>query len=171
MISVNTLVNGNVYLNGSNYLGRAEEIALPEVSPKMVDHKALGLTGEIELPAGVQKMSAKIKWNAPYPEVMRISHDFYTPVRLMFRGSLEKWENGGKVSEVPVVAHLTGTFKKAGGLVVKPQDKSEMEHELAITRYKLEIDGETICEIDVMANIYRTSDIDVLATYRANLGI
>jgi P2 family phage contractile tail tube protein len=160
-----------VYLNGANYLGRAEEISLPEVSPKMTDHKALGLTGEMEFPAGLQKMTAKIKWNAPYPEVMTISHDFYTPVRLMFRGSLERWENGGKTAEVPVVAHLTGTFKKSGGLVVKAQDNSEMEHELSITRYKLEIDGTTICEVDVMANIYRTAEVDVLANYRSNLGI
>ncbi|HJT73282.1 MAG TPA: phage major tail tube protein, partial [Chitinophaga sp.] len=89
---INKCTNANVYLNGVSYMGRAEEITLPDIQPKMVDHKALGMVGESELPAGLQKMSAKIKWNAIYPDVMKTTHNVFTSVRLMVRTSIETYE-------------------------------------------------------------------------------
>lgn len=168
---INKCTNANVYLNGVSYMGRAEEITLPDVQPKMVDHKALGMVGESELPAGLQKMSAKIKWNAIYPDVMKATHNVFTSVRLMIRTSIETYEGGTRVAQQPAVIYLTGTWKKSGGLSFKPQDNVEIENELNVTAYKMEILGQEIVSIDVMANIWRVNGVDQLAVYRANLGL
>lgn len=37
----------------------------------MQEHKALGMVGKIELPAGFDKLEGEIKWNSFYHEVMR----------------------------------------------------------------------------------------------------
>ena len=37
-IKINKLTNANVYLNGVNLLGRAEEVQLPQIKHKMAEH-------------------------------------------------------------------------------------------------------------------------------------
>lgn len=168
---VNKVTNANIYLDGTSFMGRAEEITLPDISPKMADHKALGMVGEFELPSGLQKMSAKIKWNAIYPDVLKKTYNSFTACRLMVRASVETWEGGTRSAQRPCVIYLTGTWRKSGGLVFKPQDNVESENELNITAYKMEIDGEEIVDIDVLSNIWRVNGEDQLAVYRSNLGL
>lgn len=168
---VNKCTNANVYLNGTSYMGRAEEITLPEISPKMVDHKALGMVGECELPAGLQKMSAKIKWNAIYPDVMKMTHNAYQSVRLQIRCNIETFQGGDRTAQQPAVIHLTGTWKKSGGMAFKSQDNVEIENELNVTAYKMEINQEEIVSIDIMSNEWRVDGVDQLEQYRINLGL
>lgn len=170
-IKINKVTNANIYLDGVSYMGQAEEVTVPDVQPKMVDHKGLGMVGELELPAGIQKMSAKIKWNAIYPDVMKKTHDVFTSLRLMVRGSVESYENGSRTGQMPAVVYMTAIPKKAGGLVFKSQDNVEREDEFNVTAYKLEIDGEEIIDIDIMANVWRVNGVDQLAGFRANLGV
>lgn len=168
---INKCTNANVYLKGVSYMGRAEEITLPEISPKMVDHKALGMVGEIELPAGLQKMSAKIKWNAIYPDVMKLAHNVFEAVQLEVRCNIETYEGGTRTNQQPAVIFLTGTWKKSGGLSFKPQDNVEIENELNVSAYKMIVNGEEIIEVDVMSNIWRVNGIDQLSKYRQSLGL
>ena len=168
---INKVTNANIYLDGISYMGRAEEVTLPDVQPKMVDHKALGLIGELELPGGLQKMSMKIKWNAIYPDVMKKTHDVFTAIRLMVRTSIDTFEGGSRTNQAPCVIYATVTPKKAGGLNFKPSDNVEREDEFNVTAYKMEVDGEEIVDIDIMANVWRVNGEDQLATYRANLGV
>ena len=58
-IEINKLTNANVYLNGTNLLGRAEEVELPQIKHKMAEHKALGMIGSAEFFSGMIKWSAK----------------------------------------------------------------------------------------------------------------
>ena len=44
-IEINRITNANIYLDGANLLGRAEEVKLPDVSMTMQEHKALGMVG------------------------------------------------------------------------------------------------------------------------------
>ena len=124
---------------------------------------------EQEFPAGLQKMSAKIKWNAIYPEVMKSTHDVYTSLRLMVRANIETYEGGSRTAQASAVIYLTAIPKKAGGMVFKPSDNVQREDEFNVTAYKLEIDGEEIVDIDTDANIWRVNGVDQLETYRANL--
>lgn len=59
-IQINRITNANIYLDGNNLLGRATEIKLPDVSLIMQEHKALGMVGKIELPAGFDKLEGKL---------------------------------------------------------------------------------------------------------------
>ena len=51
-IKINKLTNANVYLNGINLLGRAEEVQLPQIKHKLAEHKALGMVGSADAHAG-----------------------------------------------------------------------------------------------------------------------
>ncbi len=169
-VNVNKITNCNVFVNGTNHCGKAEEVKLPDVMQKMADHKGLGMIGTVELPAGLDKMSCTIKWTSMYPDVMKAEGDPYKANSLQFRGSLETWGAAGRTAQVPVVALVTGTFKKFPGGTWKAGDPVERESELAVSYYKLSIDGKDVVEVDFYANIYKVDGVDVVAQFNQNLG-
>ena len=59
-IAINRVTNANIYIEGVNLLGRAEEIKLPDISAMMSEHKALGMFGKVELPSGFDKLDGEI---------------------------------------------------------------------------------------------------------------
>lgn len=169
-LQVNKLYNANVYVNGISFLGRAEEVTLPQVKAKMVEHKGLGMFGVIETAAGIEKMDAKIKWGSMYPEVLTEAANPYKAVSIQVRASLETHDSTGRVDEVPVVVFMTAQFRNFPGLGFKHQDNVEVETELSVSYYKLQVDGKDIIEADAFANIWKVEGEDILATYKANLG-
>ncbi len=169
-ISVNKLYNANVYVNGNSFLGRAEEVTLPKVQAKMVEHKALGMVGVLETPAGIEKMEAKIKWSSLYPEVLGAMANPYRTIQIQVRASLENYDSSGKNSEVPVVAYMTAQFKNFPGIGFKHQDNAELETDMAVSYYKLSVDGDDYIEVDVFANIWKVKGEDILEEYKSNIG-
>lgn len=170
-IKINRLTNANIYLDGASLLGKAEEISLPTVAFKMVEHKAMGMMGSMEFPSGIDKMEMKIKWNSLYVDVMKKAGNPYEAHQMQIRASLESW-NGtdGRTAEVPVVIFVTASFKNFPMGNFKQHDNAEYETMLTVYAIKEEINGEEILEIDVMSNIYKVNGVDQMAKYRANLG-
>ena len=169
-IEVNRLTNANVYVDGNSFLGRAEEIDLPKITQKMADHIALGMQGSIELPTGIEKMEARIKWNAMYADALKKMANPYQAMRLMLRASLEVYSAQGRVEEQPVVVYMTATAKETPLGNFKQHENVELENMLNVTYVKLEINGEPIVEFDALANVYKAGGVDLLATYRNNIG-
>ncbi len=169
-IEINKLTNANVYMNGTNLLGRAEEVQLPQIKHKTAEHKALGMIGSAEFFSGIDKMECKIKWNALYPEVFRACANPFNSAMIQIRASLETYNGTGRVSEVPATAFIIGTFKEFPLGNIKPHENAEYETTLAVTYAKLIIDGQEIFEIDVLQNIYKVGLIDMLAQFKQNTG-
>ncbi len=169
-IAVNKLTNANVYVDGVSFLGRAEEVTLPAIKAKTVEHKGLGMVGVVELPAGIEKMEAKIKWSSLYPEVLYKVANPYKPVQLQLRASLESFDSSGRIAQLPVVCFMTASFKTFPGIGFKHQDPAEVETELAVSYYKLQVGGMDVVEVDAFANIWKVNKEDILATYKANIG-
>lgn len=169
-IKINRLTNANIYMDGNNLLGRAEEIQLPQIKHKMVEHKALGMVGSAEFFAGIDKLESKIKWNSLYTEVLKKAANPFKSVQIQARASLETYNSMGKLAEVPAIAYISGTFKEFPLGTFKPQDNAEYETTMSVNYAKLVVAGEEIFEIDVLENIYKVGGIDVLAVYRANIG-
>lgn len=169
-VNVNRVTNANVYINGNSFLGKAEEIDLPKITAKMAEHKALGMAGSIELPAGFDKMEARIKWNSFYQDAMVLMANPYEVVSLQCRSSLETYTAAARTSEVPVVVFLKGQFKSVPTGNFKMHDNVEMESNLAVTYVKVEIDGQAVVEFDAIANMYKVNGQDILSQYRSNIG-
>jgi len=169
-IQINKITNANVYLDGLSLLGRAEEVALPDVKAIMVEHKALGMVGSAEFFAGFEKMTAKIKWNSLYVEVMRKSGNPTKAVQLMVRSSLETYTGQGRTQESPVVTMLNGVFTNFPLGEHKQHENVSYETNMAISYVKSTVAGIDVFEIDVIENIYKVGGEDVLAQYRLNIG-
>lgn len=168
--AVNRLTNANIYVNGNSLLGKAEEVNLPSVKQKMSEHKALGMVGSVEFPSGIDKLEAKIKWNSFYADVMKLMGNPFSSLQIQVRASLENYTSAGRTGEVPVVCTMTASAKDFPMGNFKQHDNVEAETNFNVTYCKLEIDGDVVMEIDVLANIYKVDGTDVLANYRANTG-
>jgi len=169
-INVNRVTNANVYINGVSQLGKAEEIDLPKVTMKMVEHKALGMIGSFELPAGLEKMEVRIKWNAVYGDVISNMANPYKAIDFSCRSSVENWSASGRDAESPMKCIFRGTFKEVPTGNFKQHDNVEMESRVAVTYLRLDYNGLPKIEIDVLANIWKVDGVDILANYKANIG-
>lgn len=167
-IKIHKLTNCNVYVDGNSYLGRAEEIDIPDLNFSMAEHKGLGLFGKLKFPSGLDQMEARIKWNALYPDAMKATSNPYKAMQLMVRGSLEVYEGGTRIEEQSVSYVMTGQPMKLPGSKFKQHDNVELESTFTVTRAKLVVAGETIFEVDVTANICTIAGEDILAQFRAN---
>lgn len=169
-IQVNRLTNANIYIDGSSFLGKAEEINLPMIKHIMTEHKAVGMVGKFELFAGVDKMEAKIKWNSFYVEAMKKMADPTTTLQLQVRSSLEVYTAQGRTEQQPVVVYMSAQPKDFPLGNFKQHDNVELESNLNVIYCKLEINGVNVMEIDVLANIYKVNSVDIMAKYRDNIG-
>lgn len=170
-VLIHRITNANVYMDGANLLGRAEEVELPQVKIKMAEHKALGMVGTIRAFAGIEALEGKIKWASFYADVLKKAANPFKTVQLQVRGSLEEWNSpAGRNGEKPVVAIMSVLFKNfpMGGF--KQHENVELTTEFDAWFVKLTVDGQDILEIDVAANIYKAGGQDMLAAYRANIG-
>ncbi len=168
--SVNRVTNANVYVDGNSFLGKAEEVNLPMIKHIMSEHKALGMVGKFEFFAGIDKMEMKIKWNSFYKDAMTKMADPTTTRQIQVRASVETYGAAGRTSEESLVIYVTAQPKDFPGGNFKQHDNVELESNLNVIYFKLEISGEILMEVDVLANIYKVAGVDILAKYRENIG-
>lgn len=168
---VNRMTNANVYIDGDNYVGKAEEVTCATIKYLFAEHKSLGMHGKFELPSGIDKMEAKIKWNAPYKIVMEKMADPFTPVSMQVRGMLESYSGNARTSTTAYVVHMRGTPKEMPGGVFKQNDNVEMESNFNVTYIKIVMDGVDIVEYDSIENIFKVKGVDKLADFRRITGV
>lgn len=169
-VTIKRVTNANLYLDGNSLLGKAEEVSLPEVKFKMSEHNGLGMIGDVELPSGIEKMEAKVKWNSFYEDVLLKVSNPFKPLSFQVRASRETYGSAGRSAEEPIVAYITGQPKSFPAGNFKKHDNVEAESTFTVTYYKLVVNSVEIVEIDVMSNIFKINGVDQLATYRANIG-
>jgi P2 family phage contractile tail tube protein len=169
-IQINKLTNASVFVDGVGFLGQAMEVDLPEITQKMADHVALGMIGTIEMPSGVDKMEATIRWNALYPAVVEKFANPYKSLSLQIRGSLETYEAGGRIGQTPVVIFMRGTSKTHQIGNFRQHENVELENQLAVMYVRIEIGGVEKLELDMTANIYRVNGVDIAQEYKTNIG-
>ncbi len=169
-IEIGRISNANVYLNGSSLLGKAEEVDLPTVKTLMTEHKALGLVGKAELPSGFDKLEGKIKWNSFYPDVMVAAANPFKIHQVQVRGSVETYTGQGRTAETPLVIMMRAAFKDYQLGKFKSHDNAENETGLSVYYVQQTLGGRVILEIDVLANLWSVDGVDLLSTYRNNIG-
>jgi P2 family phage contractile tail tube protein len=170
---INKVFNANIYADGSSFFGKADEVNLPGIKAKMSDpHAPLGAIGEVDYAAGFEKMDGcKIKWNGFYPEAIKKFSNIYQAVKLQVRFSIDQYSDNTRTGQLPGVAYLTVRPVDLPGGNFKAKSNPELETNLACTYIKLEINGVEQYELDFEAMIYKVDGVDLMAQYRANLGI
>lgn len=165
---INKITNANAYLNGATLMGKLDELELPSIKMKMEEIQALGIYSSIEIPAGLEKMEAKFKWNAIYKENWAAENPMVSTT-IVVKSDMKKFGAAGLVIPIPVTVTISGVFKELPLGSVKPSAKSDgHEHVMAVYYLKLEEAGKTIYEVDVFNNIFKIGSVDILTSFRLN---
>ena len=85
--NIQRITNANLYLNGGSFLGKAQEVTLPDIKAIMTTHPALGMAGQLEFPSGLDKLESTIKMNGLYPEIAKLAAHPFATVPVMGRAS------------------------------------------------------------------------------------
>ena len=162
------LSNTNLFVDGVSFAGDVPSLTLPKLTVKTEAHRGGGMAGEIEMDMGLEKLEASWTSTGVRREMMKyFGLSDQTGCNAVFRGSFK----GLKGQITPVIATLRGMLKEVDPGDWKAGDKAEMKYAMAVTYYKLEIDGRVMYEID-MVNAVRVIDgVDQLAAERSALGL
>jgi len=170
MIEISKVFNARVYIDGIDFIAKAEEVDLPKVKFKFADTKALGLYMDSELPTGLDKLEARLKFNSIYPEFISLAADPFTVRTVIVRAPFQVWTQQGVVKTAPLKAELRGFFKEWDSGKSKKADTTEAEATMSVIYYKLEVDNKEVIEIDAINNIYKIKGKDILQNYVSSIG-
>ncbi len=172
-VVINKVFNANIYADGGSLFGMADEMNLPTIKAKTSDsHEPLGFVGSIDYASGFEKLDGcKIKWNAHYASAIQKFGNIYQGIKLQVRFNIEQYTGNTRTGQQPGIAYLTVRPIDIASGNFKAKSPVELESNLSCSYIKLEINGVEQYEIDFEANIYKVGGVDLLATYRANLGI
>jgi P2 family phage contractile tail tube protein len=165
------LNNAHALMDGVKTFGRVSEVDLPEITAVMQDHAVLGLNGKVELPTGLDKMEAVIRFNSIYPEFTGKLANVFRSRSIQIRSSQDVFEGSTRTEERPFVLFLRGTPKAQPAGSFKQNEFEGHEVTLNVTYIKLVINRIEVYEIDILNNIYKVDGADLLSQYRANLGL
>lgn len=165
---IDILRNVNLFVDGRGYAGRVQMVQLPTLTVATEEHRAGGMDAPVEIDMGLEKLEASWSMDSVDDEMLRrwgLAADSLTPC--VFRGALQSED----ASVRAVAAHCLGMLREVDYGDWKPGEKSTLKCTMAVRRYRLEIDGDVVHDIDA-ANMVRIVDgTDQLAAQRAALGI
>ena len=133
----------NLFVDGRGYAGKIAEFTLPKLTVKTEEFRAGGMDAPVELDMGLEKLEC----------------DF----------SLDSVDRDGVVRSV--IVRTRGQIKEVDYGSWKPGEKATLKFMAAVDYYKLEVDGETVHEIDVENMTRIVNGVDQVAARRAALGL
>ena len=163
------LKNANLFIDGTGYAGRIDEITLPKLDANTEEHRAGGMDAPIQVDMGMEGMEATF-----------VLSDFDENIYMQFgmlenneipctvRGSIQAQGTG---EAQPVVANLRGGWKTLDPGTWKPGDKNTLTVTMPLRYFKLQINGTEVAEIDIPKMIRTINGTDQLAQQRGHLGI
>jgi P2 family phage contractile tail tube protein len=136
----------------------------------MVDYKGLGMIGDLELWAGIDKMESTIKWASYDPSVLIQIVNPLSARYVMIMGNISSYTSGGVAAQIPVIYIMGGVFSDPGNAMVKKMEQSELSSKISVYHAEEYIAGVQTFKYDIFSNTYIANGVDILAQYRANLG-
>ena len=162
------LSNTNLFVGGVSFSGDVPSLTLPKLTVKTEAHRGGGMAGEIEMDMGLEKLEASWTSTGVRREAMKyFGLSDQTACDAVFRGAFK----GIKGQITPVIATLRGMLKEVDPGDWKAGDKAEMKYAMAVTYYKLEIDGSVMYEIDMVNCVRVINGVDQESAVRSALGL
>ncbi|SEQ31879.1 MULTISPECIES: phage major tail tube protein [unclassified Pseudomonas] len=163
-----TLANMNLFVDGISFQGDVPSLTLPKLTLKTEEHRVGGMDVPVELDMGMEKQEAGFTTTGVRRESLKMfGLADGSGFNGVFRGAFKSLK--GKVT--PVIVTLRGLLKEVDMGDWKSGDKAEVKHNVALTYYKLEVDGRLIYEIDALGMKRVINGVDQLAAQRSALGL
>ena len=162
----------NVFLNGDNWVGVAEEFTPPKLSRKFENYRGGGMSGSVGVDMGFDDSALDVSFTfGGYgEELLRcMGEPKADGTSMRFAGSLQR-DDTGEIVAVEIVCR--GRFKDLDRGTLKSGDNTQAKVSMVNTYYKETINGQVIHEIDLLNMIEIGPDgVDRMAEHRAAIGL
>ena len=163
------LKNMNLFLDGVSHLGVVSEVTVPKLAIKMEEWRGGGMLGPIMIDQGLEKIETEFTLGGLMTSALRqfgaTRHD---AVLLRFAGAYQE-EGAGQVKSVEMICR--GRYSELDFGNAKPGDDTEHKSKLAVSYLKIDIDGRTWIEIDLLGAIFIVDGVDRYAEIRDAIGV
>lgn len=163
------LKNFAVFVDGENYMGEVPEVKLPPITRKLEDYRSGGMGGDVKLDFGQEAMEGEIKaagWLKGLLKTWGTSR--VDGLMLRFAGALQS-DDTGQITACEAV--LRGRLSEWDSGTNKAGEATEHDYKMAVSYYKLTIDGQVIFEIDLVNMIEVVDGVDRMSQVRTALGV
>lgn len=162
------LKNMNLFLDGAGHLGMVSEVTLPKLAIKFEGWRGGGMLGEIPIDQGVDKLECEFTLGGLAETALaQFGATTHDAAQLRFAGAYQD-EATGAVKALEAVCR--GRYAEIDFGNAKPGGDTEHKAKLACSYYRLDIDGRTLIEIDLLGAVFIVDGIDRYAEIRAAIG-
>lgn len=157
--------NFNAFWDGISYFGLAESAKLPAVKIQTEAHRDAGMDGPVGQDVGMEGMTAEItftEWSgAVLAKLGRQERFVLRPAQ----------SSATDFSASPIIATLSGLITTSEPEDLKPGTASKLKMVMDVRAYRLEFDGATVYDIDLVNAKRVIGGTDQLAAMRRAMGI
>ena len=162
-----TLKGFNLFVDGRGYIGRVLEAKLPDLNLETEAYRGAGMDAPVDLDMGMSALDFNMTIGEFDPELVKLFGLFNASTPIVVRGAIQRQGEDA----VPVVIRLQGGLKQITRDPLKQGQNSTMQVTANCNRYREEINGETLVEIDILNSIRIINGVDQLASMRQALAI
>lgn len=158
----------NVYSEDEKLIGLADEVTLPKIKNKTTTVAGMGIGGDIDspVPGQFESMEATLNWNTLYSYATKMMNPNKT-IQVTLRAALQNSnkEDGYSYKGMRIV--LGGSPKELDPGKVKRADTMGSTTTLEVTKYLVEVDGQTVIDIDKLGGRYFVDGEDMRSEINA----
>ena len=165
------LISFRVYQSGNDLLGVADA-ELPSLEYMSETVKGAGVAGEVESPTigHFGKMSLKLNWRTVTKPLIFLAKPIAHALDL--RGAIQTYDaSSGEYKITPLRVAVRALPKKAELGKMEMNSSGNGSNEFEVIYIKIDLDGETLAEIDKYNYICNIGGTDYLTEVRTALGL
>ncbi|MBC3959668.1 phage major tail tube protein [Morganella morganii] len=165
------LKNMNLFFNGDNWQGKAEEITLPKLTRKLEAYRAGGMNGAAHVDLGLEDDALGMEMTLGGMEAQLYKQWGIAEidgVPLRFAGAYQR-DDTGEVTACEVV--VRGRLSEIDPGSAKQGDNTQVKFSFKPTYYRLVWNGADLIEIDVVNMVEKVDGVDRLSEQRAAIGL
>ena len=163
------LKNFALFGDGASWIGEIPSVTLPTITKKMEEYRGGGMHGPVEIDLGHEKLELKIKAGGLKVDLITMLGSQTVGANLFrFAGAYQD-DATGLVSAVEIIAR--GRLKEWNPNDAKAGDDNDHDFVVAVSYYKVTVDGAEILEIDIPGMVFKTGGTDIYSAIRFAVGL
>lgn len=161
----------NLFLDGDNWIGVAEEFTPAKQTMKFETYRGGGMPGGVNINLGLDDgaLDTEFTFGGYEAALFKKQHQAKIDgVMLRFSGSFQR-DDTGEVVAVEILQR--GRIKELDGGTLKTGDNTQLKVSMVNTYYKVTMNGEELVEIDLINMIWKVGGEDMMEAHRAAIGL
>ncbi|MFQ2439972.1 phage major tail tube protein [Aeromonas caviae] len=161
----------NLFQDGENWIGVAEDYTPAKLSQKFEAYRGGGMMGAANIHMGLDDGALDTSFTFGGAEaalLKRMGLAKIDGVALRFAGSFQR-DDTGEVVAVEILQR--GRFKELDRGTFKSSDNTQSKVSMVNTYYKETMNGVVLCEIDLINMIWIVDGVDLMAEHRQAIGL